>query len=357
MENNDSASLRDLCTIQIVPSSRSSSLLRKYEPPTVRIPPQVFIQRVSNFKWYNHPKYSFLLYSMNHVHLSLEYSSVESQPFELFKDCYNGTEEPFYGAQRYFVLTNRSTEISEKYQDNDDRLDGTTMLSIDEDTLTGQNSSEPKLAMVILPKILLFNKTTENLYTESIIKSHINCFRTVFLKYKKVKISNLFINLVRLVESYLIVIFKDITIKWLQWDSLFRKINISRRTAISSLYEKLTKIFWVEYFIFMDSSKYSLDAFTDKLKSLANTADTVTLNSIYSGIWLDSSNGILIFGSSILSKEFSEIPIIHSLPILGISIDDSPINEIINKLLLFINFAVLECFKKEALDSEDLYTI
>ncbi|EDO17963.1 hypothetical protein Kpol_1054p8 [Vanderwaltozyma polyspora DSM 70294] len=336
-----------------------------------KLPPIEFIQKSSGLKLPSNLNYCFVLYSMDKAILSNDCKDIPLQSFQFFKDCYLKKNNSEFDLQRYFqILEDPSHSWDSDVKNNrhlssinESGLEGITILSTTagtshsvvaatEATMSTVIDEEPYLHLTIFPKVILFNKTTQSLHTYKLINAHLKCFTTVLDKFKVGQIVDLYVNLYKIIESYVDIIFRDLTIKWLQWIRLIREDNVCCRASIRILHSKLKKRFWDNHFIFKQSNSFSIDNFTMSLKNLSDTHinDKKFLNLIGYGIWLDSTNGILIFGNSIISQDQNinnEPSSIYSMPTFGICIDDYPVPEIINKILLFVNFAILECFKKE----------
>lgn len=311
-------------------------------------PPEDFYQSVADGKLARSQECCFVLYCMSKVHLNLEMGDDNCQSFALFKDRFNKSRSsgnrPLL--QRYFGIKDAQRPID---QDLEDAWDGTTVLSVKvEDHGNARALSE----MSIYPKIMLFGKSNEFLDTKRHIKAYQQRFQLVLEKYNTGKLSHLYANWLKLIESYVEFVLRDLTIKWCQWLHSIRAVGQrhSVRTSLDRLLPKMTGQFWKRYFLFQHSLRRSIGSFSSMLsrRAFAMTKDIheESRSTVSFGMWLDSLNGIMIFANGTAARNDDVYDTTVS-PAYGICLDQVPPHIATKKLLLFLNFAIVASFMDE----------
>ncbi|AQZ09360.1 NDJ1 (YOL104C) [Zygosaccharomyces parabailii] len=313
----------EFSNIPVVSSAHSSTYRAKTPLP---FPPDQFINTIQDRKLVSCPNSCFVLYTLNCAQLKFETSKSHEFPFELFRDCYDRSKARF-DLSKYFEVGRLDAPL-----DQDITWEGTTV------------SETAREEVSMLPYILCFHKTTVNLNTERHLQSHVNKFEELLERFNSRKLPHLYINWFKLIESYAELVFRDLLVKWCQWLHSVKAMGHRRtvQTVLRTWLNRLNKQFWSRYFIFEHSVRSSVDDMGRNLKNLAeaNELDLDGTSSSY-GVWLDSKNGILLFGSGLPLRE------VQVSPICGVCLDQLPAAVTTRKLLFFVNIAILECFVKE----------
>ncbi|QLG75017.1 hypothetical protein HG535_0H03440 [Zygotorulaspora mrakii] len=333
---------KDELTTLTIFGTRPGSMSVANEPPTA------FLRTIENGKIMHSKTCSFIIYSISYPNLTTSASEKLFQPFQLFKDCYNRNkrrQDAQYQLANYFSLTS----LQKSFDDGaDNSFEGSTML------LDNSNQHQKQPELCIFPEAILFDKSTGHLKTVQHIQEYENRFETVLKKFNEKRISHLYINWMRLLESYVELVFRDLAVKWCHWLHSVRaarhrqSIQMTLRTRLP----ELCRIFWQKYFIFQNSSRQPINEFSSELlrKILlkARQKNGKSYSKISFGLWLDSKNGILIMGNGVYFGKEPSLKNVHVIPTAGICLDRMMPKDVTSKLLLFINLAIIECFYNEA---------
>lgn len=309
-------------------------------------PPAAFIATIKNEKIIESKSICFILYIMTYTRLSLCLFEKSFQPFELFKDCYSKNKKPQRAQcylSKYFSLGRLKVTSAESVNDS---LEGSTML-------LDRSDYQPISEVCIFPQILMFDKNASQFCTLTHVHEYRNRLETVLIKFNSKSLPNLYINWLKLVESYVELIFRDLMVKWCQWLHSVRAARHRRsvQMTLKTLLPAICQKFWQKYFIFQDSTKQHIGRFSSELSrrlprrerhSSGKSGSKVTF-----GVWLDSHNGILIFGNGVFCAEGKSLGSTYVIPNMGVCLDQNSPNVVAKKLLLFINLAVVECFMNE----------
>lgn len=321
------------------------SSFKKEEDDLCSLPPENFYHHIADEKVARSQDCCFVLYCMSTVHLNSEVEDHGYQPFELFKDCYNRNKkvERQLLLQRYFSVQDVRRPLG---QDLEDVMDGSTFLSMksEGDTSTSE--------MSVYPTIMLFGKTNEFLSTKKHIKAYERRFQMVLEKYNSKKLPHLYANWLKLMESYVEFAFRDLTIKWCQWLHSIRAVGQrhSVRTSLDRLLPKMCNQFWKNRFLFQHSLRRSIGSLSSLLirraYGLAKGPSGGSGSAVSFGLWVDSVNGILIFanGTAGLNGDAYETSV---TPACGVCLDEPSPHVTIRRLMLFLNFAIIESFIDE----------
>lgn len=308
-------------------------------------PPDNFHETINDRQLANSSEYSFVLYCMNQVHLNVDMSDDCFNPFDFFKDCYKKNKSEKDSLQKYFGIKSSNRPPCE---DVSDILDGSTALSIKSEG----TDALPYPEMSIFPRILQFSKSNPLLDTRKHIRAYESRFELILEKFNSGKLSHLYANWLKLIESYVELVFRDLTIKWCQWLHSIRAAGRRRsiKASLKTLLPKVCDRFWKNHFLFQHSFNKSIANLTYILSKRASRLKPRDESGtrISFGLWLDSPNGILIFGNGVVlansgDKRFEA----HVTPACGTCLDQVPPHLTIKKLLAFINFAVVRCFMEE----------
>lgn len=322
---------------------------RKSNSLVIEFPPNSFVQTIRNERVANSEIFCSVVYCMNNVRLDLRTSNECFCPFELFKDCYNKAK--IYGSkhhlQKYFNISNIYKPLDE---DTNESYDATAVSLCK----TEGDVSSPSIEMSIFPQILQFNNIKSKLDTLKHIEAYKDRFETILKKFNSKQLPHLYINWLKLIESYVELVFRDLTIKWKQWLHSIRAAGRrhSIRTALRTLLPRICKRFWKHYFVFQHSTRHSIgDLSSDMLHR--NSSWTLqfpkeAMSRITFGVWLDSTNGILLFGNGVVFfNSDNALESSHVAPTSGVCLDQISPEAVTQKLLLFINLAIVECFMNE----------
>lgn len=319
--------------------------MKSEEESLPSLPPEEFYRGIADENLARCQNCCFVLYCMSKVQLDLEMIDDDCQSFELFKDCYNRNKSMGrrLQLQNYFSVKSSKRPLD---QDLGDVWDGTTVLSVKAEG--DSNVSE----MSIYPKIMIFGKSNEFLDTKRHIKAYQHRFQLVLEKHNSGKLPHLHANWLKLIESYVEFVFRDLTIKWCQWLHSIRAVGQrhSIRTSLDRLLPKMCKQFWNYHFLFQHSLRRSIGSLSSMLTRracvLAKNLNEEARSSVSFGLWLDSVNGILIFANG--SATANGITYDNTVtPTCGICLDQVPPHIVTKKLLLFLNFAIIESFMDE----------
>lgn len=341
---------KSLTTIKIVSGGRSFPYMgKKSNSIVIEFPPNSFVQTIRNEEVANSEIFCFVIYCMNNVRLDLRTSNECFCPFELFKDCYSKAK--IYGSkpqlQKYFNISNIYKPLDE---DTNESYDATavSLCKIEGDV------SSPSIEMSIFPQILQFNNIKGKLETLKHIEAYKDRFEAILRKFNSKQLPHLYINWLKLIESYVELVFRDLTIKWKQWLHSIRAAGRrhSIRTALRTLLPRICKRFWKHYFVFQHSTRHSIgDLSSDMLHR--NSSWTLqfpkeAMSRVTFGVWLDSTNGILLFGNGVVFfNSDNALESSHVAPTSGVCLDQISPEAVTQKLLLFINLAIVECFMNE----------
>lgn len=333
-----------------VPTAVSSvSLVKmKVEDEKITIPPDEFHRSITSRRVAGSSDCCFVLYCMNKVHLKEQVENDTSNPFDLFKDCYKRNKNMGYGQQlqRYFCIRSIKSPLAE---DLGDSWDGTTVLKNE-----NENQVTTLSEMSIYPQILRYHKFNSSFDTEKHLKAYETRFRLVLEKFNPNNLSHLYVNWLKLIESYVELVFRDLTIKWCQWLHSIRAAG-QRRSMKSSLETILPRIcgrFWRQYFAFHHSLRKSIGSTTALLSKRATALGSKPCQQVGAkftfAVWFDSINGILILGNGVVFPNMSAGPQdTHVAPVCGVCLDEVTSQMTTKRLMLFLNLAIVECFLDE----------
>lgn len=322
----------------------------KVEDPVeaVSLPPAEFYDSITSSKVAESPGCCFMLYCMNKVQLKDEMENGSGNPFELFKDCYKRIKRMGRGQQmqRYFAVSSLKRPLA---QDLGDSWDGTTILKNESD---GKASAAAEMS--IYPQILRFHRFNSSIDTEKHLKAYLVRFQLVLEKFNSGNLCQLYVNWLKLIESYVELVFRDLIVKWCQYLHSIRAAGQRRsmKASLETLLPKICNRFWKLYFAFHHCLRKSIGSLTTLLSSRATVLNPRVHHKTGSkatfGLWLDSINGILIFGNGIESPGAeTDSKGAHVAPVCGICLDTVAPHTITKRLILFLNFAIVECFINE----------
>lgn len=260
------------------------------------------------------------------MQLKFDTSQTCEVPFELFKECYHKSKSRF-DISKYF-------EIDKVYIPLEQELtfEGTTI------------SEAPKEEVSVLPLILKYHRTTVNLNTEKHLEAHLTRLEGLLKRFIDRKVSNLYINWFKLVESYVELVFRDLLVKWCQWLHTVRSMGHRRsvQTVLRMWLNRLCKQFWSRYFVFENGQRNSVNDMGRRLTQFAQASEwNLDGTSASYGVWIDSKNGIILFASGIVFEQ------VQVCPVYGTCIDQISPGDITMKLLFYVNVAIIECFVNE----------
>lgn len=307
-----------------ITSSAHSTTCHAKTPPL--FPPDHFLTTIQDKKLAKCPNCCFVLYTLNFVQLKFDASQSCEFPFQIFKECYDKSKSRF-DLSKYFEVGPVDAPL-----DQEVTWEGTTI---------GETAREE---VSILPVILCFHRTTTNLNTERHLRSHVVKFESLLERFNSRQLLHLYVNWHKLVESYVELVFRDLLVKWCQWLHSVRTTGHRRsvQTILRIWLNRLIKRFWSRYFVFEHSGRSSVDNMGRKLKNLAKEDERDLGGTAPShGIWLDSKNGILLFGSGLHLQE------VQVSSMCGMCLDQLPAAVTTRKVLFFVNVAILECFINE----------
>ncbi|QLL32981.1 hypothetical protein HG536_0D05030 [Torulaspora globosa] len=322
----------------------------KVENPAepVSLPPAEFYDSITSSKVADSPSCCFILYCMNKVQLEVEVENGNDNPFELFKDCYKRIKRMRRGQQlqRYFSVSSLRSPLA---QDLGDPWDGTTVLKSESD---GQVPAASEMS--IYPQILRFHRFNSPIDTEKHLKAYLIRFQLVLEKFSSGNLCQLYVNWLKLIESYVELVFRDLIVKWCQYLHSIRAAGQRRsmKASLETLLPKICNRFWRLYFAFHHCIRKSIGSLTTLLSRRAATLNPKSHQKTGSkttfGLWLDSINGILIFGNGIVSPAAdADSQGAHVAPVCGICLDTVAPDTTTKRLILFLNFAIVECFINE----------
>ncbi|QLQ79861.1 hypothetical protein HG537_0C05100 [Torulaspora globosa] len=322
----------------------------KTEDPaeSVSLPPAEFYDSITSSKVAESPGCCFILYCMNKVQLKDEVESGSGNPFELFKDCYKRIKRTGRGQQmqRYFSVNSLNSPLA---QDLGDPWDGTTILKNESD---GQVFTASEMS--IYPQILRFHRFNSSIDVEKHLKAYLVRFQLVLEKFNSSNLCQLYVNWLKLIESYVELVFRDLIVKWCQYLHSIRAVGQRRsmKASLENLLPKICNRFWKLYFAFHHCIRKSIGSLTALLSSRATILNAKSHQKTGSkatfGLWLDSINGILIFGNGIVSPGAdTDSQSAHVAPVCGICLDTAAPHMTTKRLILFLNFAIIECFTNE----------
>lgn len=314
----------------------------------VTVPPEEFFETISSRKVAGCSDCCFVLYSMNKVLLKDQVDSESDSPFELFKDCYKRSKRMRCGQQlqRYFSVRASKCPLAE---DLGDPWDGTTILKNENDGKVSYLSE-----MSIYPQILRLHKYNSSMGTEKHLKAYLSRFQIVLEKFNLRNLPHLYVNWLKLIESYVELVFRDLTVKWCQYLHSIRAAGQRRsmKTSLETLLPKICGRFWRYYFAFHHSMHQSIGSLTqlmsNRVTALGGRSNQRAGSTFTYGLWLDSINGILIFGNGVVfANADSDVHDTHVAPVCGTCLEEVPPQLTVKRLMLFLNFAIIECFKNE----------
>lgn len=321
---SDSEVKPEFSSLLLVSSARSTTLPIK--APTPVFPPSQFVDTIRDRRVALCPSSCFLLYSLNSAKLTFDTSQTSEVPFELFKECYHKNKSRF-DLSKYFEVDKMDVPLDQELT-----FEGTTI------------SETSKKEVSVLPLILKYHRTTANLNTEKHLMAHLTKLKALFKRFVDRKVSNLYINWLKLIESYVELVFRDLLVKWCQWLHTVRAMGHRRsvQTVLRMWLNRLCKQFWSRYFVFENGQRNSVNDMGRRLIRFAQASEwNLDGTSASYGVWIDSKNGIILFASGLVFEQ------VQVCPMYGTCIDQIAPEAITTKLLFYVNVAIIECFVNE----------
>lgn len=264
---------------------------------------------------------------------------VAEAPFRLFKD--------------------RARKFAIRYQNY---LDVSTPTGHGEHTLTDDH---PGYTVSVFPQILQCT-ALDRFRMDTLLPAYARQFQRVFDSYHArsfpAKALYLRANVSRLLQGYVNDTLYDVACKWTSW------AKIVDEPANANMFQLLLSEFWTSYFVvqvdgslpqfarrvdgdshLFDGDGHRVDGDSDGCRrnhhNCANYKDSPIAScarpALRYGVWVDTSNGILLFCNSQLDSRT------HATPTLGLALDPKATESTVLKLLLFVNLCILECCSSE----------
>ncbi|CCE66269.1 hypothetical protein TPHA_0P01110 [Tetrapisispora phaffii CBS 4417] len=291
-------------------------------------------------------KFGFVHYFMNNVKIVVKDEISECpdlKSFQIFKDCFFVNQNS--NLEKYFDI-----EVLNKENHKIDDNEGTSMLS--DITMTQFNfpdlTNEKPTHVQLFPKVINIRYSSGKKNILRLLINHLNCLKSLFEKKNKQIVANLFLDVKRILQSYVEIVIKDVVIKWMQWLIIIQNKDLTKRSSYRILCKRINSLFWRRYFCMRSSSTDSITSFSNRLHRNFREQN-VKERSIIFAVWWDEVNDILLFNNGISmqtsDKSKEENIVVASL---GLILEDTDKNqEPENKLLLFVNMAIMECLKQE----------
>lgn len=187
-------------------------------------------------------------------------------------------------------------------------------------------------SLCIVPRSARSTKVASNM-----VAAHLRALTKMLDKYKKGSLSSFHINFVVLANSYVKVVATQIL-----GQKCAKDRRLQNRRALQKDSIKVVSYFWKRYFIFQESSNIDefIAALQESRSKIRRNHNEIRLNDLMvSGIWLDTYNGVLIFGTA---KDKISV-----LPCCGFAINETDTQLITNKIMLFVNMALLQCIQNQ----------
>ncbi|CCC71049.1 hypothetical protein NCAS_0G01620 [Naumovozyma castellii] len=263
-------------------------------------------------------------------------SSTMSKEFEFVKkvmECpylsYQWNQNHVFSTYKDDVDLFEQCSIEEQFieVDNDEYMEPTTdhleeCTLVEQETLYGGSS----LSMNVFPQFIL------KMGPDKVFKEYVYYFHLIQDKFLNQSGLRLYINWKKLSESYVWFVFQRL--------KLIYKDNKSL--------EYLEKYFWEDQFLFQQSSDSSINMFQKSLASMGKRhLLKVSQNVIEKpqklvfGIWLDSQNHVLLFANTAVNFSLKEslVKSVHGNTM-------SSRSDVVKKLLLFLNLAIVESLSR-----------
>lgn len=310
----------------LLPASSATSSTVPVKTPPPCVPPEHFLDSIKDKKLASCPSSCFVLYGLNSAHLKFDLSETCEVPFGLFKECYHKNKSRF-DLSKYFEKKSAETPL-----DQDLTFEGTTIGEMVKEEIS------------IFPLILKYHRMTTNLNTGRHLEAHINKLQSLFKRFVDRKVSNLYINWLKIVESYVQLVFRDLLVKWCQWLHTVRSMGHRRsvQTVLRMWLNRLCRQFWSRYFVFDNGQKSSINDMSRRLTRYAQASEwNLDGASAGYGVWMDSKNGVILFASGLVFEQ------VKVCPMYGTCVEQISPEAITTRLLFYVNVAILECFVNE----------